>query len=246
MSKPAIRPLSEELQKVARDEVFETKDNIAGDLKLLKEWILQSPHLKVKIDDQHLIAIIRCCKHRIEIAKKKIDLGLTMKTHLPDIFDSEPFNEKSLAILKLGVILPLPKTASPAGPRVTLFRVGLIDLDHFRIQDVIKVTGMIAEILMMEDDNIAVSGLIHIIDLSNTHLDQLIPWFLSVPLKTHVKLVFEGLPIRIKHVHIINVSKGLNTFLSVFRSLLKKKMTSRVSSGGILLKLGLFKLNHYG
>lgn len=229
MSNPIVRPLSKELQNVAKDELFETDDNIIGDLKLLKEWILQSPHLKVNMNDQILLAFLRCCKHRLEKTKQKIDLHYTGRTHSPDIFDGDMINEKTLALIKLGVFLPLSKTESLAGPRIILTRVGSINFDLYKVQDLTKVAFMISYILIMEDDNYAVSGCVSINDFSDVKLDKLISWFLKIPLRRHIKNGIDGSLYRNKQAHLINLPNGYHTVMNFAKPFLNEKFKSRVS-----------------
>lgn len=54
-----VRPLSPALAKLAADELNETPERLRTDLRLLKEWIRQSPHLNVRMDDQFLVTFLR-------------------------------------------------------------------------------------------------------------------------------------------------------------------------------------------
>lgn len=229
MSCLSIRPLSTELQEVARSQLFETDTNIAEDLKLLKEWIVKSAHIKARMDDQFLISFIRGCKHSIERTKQKIDMYYTLKTHIPELSDPiNPFNEKTLAILKLGVSLPLPKTESPRHPRIILVRPGAYDAKVINIQDVMKVSMIINDILLMDDDTNTIAGQIGILDLANVTLDHFIqmqPAFVK-----RMSMMFQdGLPFRQKGVHYINTPPGFETFFNMMKGFLNEKMRSRVS-----------------
>ena len=49
--------------------------------------------------------------------------------------------------------MPLPLTQDFDSPRIVLVRPGVYDATVFKIDDVLKVTTMIQDILMNEDDN---------------------------------------------------------------------------------------------
>lgn len=53
-----VRPLSPALAALAEKELNETPERLVGDLKALKEWIKQSPHLRVRLDDQFLVILM--------------------------------------------------------------------------------------------------------------------------------------------------------------------------------------------
>jgi len=159
MSSLAIRPLNTSLEVVAREQLHEEPDKIHEHLELLKEWINKSGHLKARTDDQFLICFLRGCKYSIEQCKKKVDMFYTLRTHLPELIsDRDPMDEKLNEIIKLGVMLPMPDTESPGSPRILLIRPGVYDAHKFSIEYIMKLSSMVNDILMVEDDNTAVAG----------------------------------------------------------------------------------------
>jgi hypothetical protein len=98
-----IRPLTPALAKLAAEELNETPDRLQSDLKALKEWIKQSPHLRVRTDDQFLVTFLRGCKFSLEKAKQKFDLYYTVRSDLPEVMlNRDPLNERLKLIIRLG------------------------------------------------------------------------------------------------------------------------------------------------
>lgn len=98
-----VRPLSPALIALAADELNETPEKLQTDLKVLKEWIKQSPHLQVRMDDQFLVTFLRGCKFSLEKAKQKFDLYYTVRSHLPEVmYDRDPLDERLQKIIRLG------------------------------------------------------------------------------------------------------------------------------------------------
>lgn len=225
---PAIRPLNTSLQAVAREQLFEEPDRIQESLDTLKEWIRKSAHLQTRLDDQFLIAFLRGCKYSLEMTKKKLDMFYTLRTHIPEMMNNrDPLNEKVHQIIKLGVGLPLPDTESPGSPRIMLIRPGIYDANHFTMQEVMNVSTMVNDILMVEDDNVMVAGQIGIIDLQNVtvaHFIQMQPAFM----KKMTMMWQEGMPIRQKGVHYINTPSTFEKVFNLFKSFMNDKMKSRV------------------
>lgn len=99
----SVRPLTPALASLAADELNETPERLQIDLKVLKEWIKQSPHLRVRMDDQFLVTFLRGCKFSLEKAKQKLDLYYTVRSHLPEVMmDRDPLDPKLQKIIRLG------------------------------------------------------------------------------------------------------------------------------------------------
>jgi hypothetical protein len=98
-----IRPLTPELQKKAKEELFEEPERIEKDIEAFREWITKSKHLKGRTDDQFLVAFLRGCKFSLEKAKQKYDLFYTLKTHIPELSrNRDPLGEKMLGAIREG------------------------------------------------------------------------------------------------------------------------------------------------
>lgn len=68
-----IRPLSDELQKMACDELNEDPERLQSDIENLRNWIKQNPQIRSREDDQFLVGFLRGSKSSLEKAKKKIE-----------------------------------------------------------------------------------------------------------------------------------------------------------------------------
>jgi hypothetical protein len=98
-----VRPLTAALQALAADELNETPERLESDLVVLKEWIKQSPHLRVRMDDQFLVTFLRGCKFSLEKAKQKFDLYYTVRSQLPEVMmNRDPLDERLQVIIRLG------------------------------------------------------------------------------------------------------------------------------------------------
>lgn len=232
----AIRPLNSELQRIAREELNEDPEKIPETLEIFREWIKKSPHLKARTDDQFLVTFLRGCKYSLERAKQKIDLFYTMRTHIPELLaNRDPHDEKIRAILKLGVALPLPLLETPGSPRLLLMRFGRYDATVYTIQEVMKATTTIFDILTMEDDNLTVAGQVGVVDLAGVtihHFTQIQPALM----KKMTMMTQDASPIRQKGVHYINAPKSFEQIFNIFKSFMNEKMRSRVSKNSLSLR----------
>lgn len=143
---PQIRPLSEELQKIAIEELNEVPERIEEDIIAIRKWISQVSHMKARDDDQFIISFLRGCKFSLEKAKNKIELFYTARTLTPEFFANRDVNDKTLLeIIDQGFILPLPTDESKAEPRVVFTRLGHFDPIKHSFLDVMKVSYLMAD-----------------------------------------------------------------------------------------------------
>lgn len=100
-----IRPISGELAKIAKSQLNEVPSRIPEDIKTIKTWISQQPHLRPINDDQLLISFLRGCKFSLERTKEKIDKHFRIKTNMPEIFgERDPTDPTLLKILRSGYV----------------------------------------------------------------------------------------------------------------------------------------------
>ncbi|XP_058066736.1 retinol-binding protein pinta-like [Anopheles bellator] len=223
-----VRALSEPLAEKARLELNEQADRIEEDLAALRHWLARTPHIRARIDDQFLVTFLRGCKYSLERAKEKIDMFYSVRTVLPEMMrNRDPLEPRTLEIIRLGVGLPLPQTDGPAAPRIVLVRPGIYDPHRYRIEEVIKVSTMLNDIMMLEDDNMVIGGQVGILDMANVtpaHFLQFTPTFV----KKMTMMSQEASPLRQKGFHYINTPSSFELVFNMFKSFMSEKNRSRL------------------
>ncbi|XP_067015371.2 retinol-binding protein pinta isoform X2 [Anabrus simplex] len=228
---PNLRPLSPELQEIAKKELGEDPNRVERDLESIKEWLKKQPHLKTRTDDQFLIAFLRGCKFSLERTKEKLDMFYTMRTALPEYFSKrDPMDPEMQEVLKLGLIVPLPGL-DDQGRRVLVNRVGGADPDKISIQTVMKANYLLWDIMMLEDDVGMVKGYVGLADLKGAtvaHAMQMTP---SIMKKT-MTCFYEAYPIRVKGWHYIHVHPIFDKLFLFASQFVKEKIIRRVHFHG--------------
>ncbi|KAL9914257.1 alpha-tocopherol transfer protein-like isoform 1-T3 [Glossina fuscipes fuscipes] len=221
-----IRPLNEDLQRKATEELNEVPTRIHEDLIAFRSWIEQQPHLSANTDDQFLIAFLRGCKYSLEKAKKKIDSYYSIKTKFPVLFNiTDVANTRFRDVFRLGLFLPLPNPLHDNGPRILYVNGSLPEI--YSLEEAMAVNYVLQDIFMLEDDYAVVNGLIAINDLKSltlSHVFQLTP----VVLKKLVIYSHESMPLRMKAIHNINAPKIYDTVYQIFLPMLPQKQQNRV------------------
>jgi len=224
---PEVRTLSIELSKKAEDELGESSERIAQCLEAIRAWLAKSPHIKARTDDQFLLAFIRGCKFSLERVKEKLDLYYSLRNAIPEIYKNRhPKLAYVQELMRLGVVVPLPKTETPDGPRVIIIRPGSYDAEKYAVLDTFKVSTMMSEIMMREDDNLIIAGQVTVLDLKGVSF----PLFLQMTPSTIKKMTVIGQdaqPIRVKSQHYINTPPTFQQVYNIFRTFMNEKNKQR-------------------
>ncbi|KAF5291264.1 hypothetical protein FQR65_LT11442 [Abscondita terminalis] len=223
----SMRILSEALQTKAVLELHEDVQRRNEDIQLIRTWLKQQPHLNVNPDDQWILTFLRGCKFSLQKTKQKLDMFYTMKSLVPEFYkDRDPFRPEIQQILKLGCVLPLPKSDDPIAPRTVLIRM-LEKTTKFQVVDGLKLILMIFEILMNEDDNFIIVGgqvLEDYKELSFKHIQMSTP---SV-IKQAITCLLLTYPLRSKSFHVINASDWFNSAFQLVKPFVSKKIFDRM------------------
>lgn len=103
MNSLEIRPLSTELQKIAKEELNEIPEEMCEAVKSLRERIQGIVYLKARTDDQFLVNYLRGSKYNLKKAEKKIETFYTVRNQSPELMnDRDPANERINEIIQLG------------------------------------------------------------------------------------------------------------------------------------------------
>ncbi|XP_075167516.1 clavesin-2-like [Haematobia irritans] len=197
-----IKPLPEELQKIAIEQLNELPSRIHQDLNDLKTWIGKQPHLRARMEDQFLIQFLRGCKYSLERAKEKIDLYFTLKTKYPDMFGLTDLNDPQFSkFFKLGCFNFLPQPLHGNGARIVAIQFNYNTEVHTRV--------------------------IYIFDMRKTnlgHLLQLTPNFC----KKSVSYLEKSMPLRIQGVYFVYAPAYAQQFFKLLLPLFSEKLRKRV------------------
>ncbi|CAG9567044.1 unnamed protein product [Danaus chrysippus] len=222
-----LRQLCPELAEKAKLELNEDPKTIETDIQHIKDWLAKQPHLKVRTDDQWLLAFIRGCKHSLERTKEKLDLFYTLRTVAPEIYKVKHNDPLFNTIMDFGSYLILPKLEKPDSPRIALIRPAMYDPNKYSFFDIFSSGAIFQNILMYEDDAIVISGLTTLIDLEGVTMGHLLQITPSV-MKKMVVYTQDALPIRMKGIHYINTPPGFETIFNAIKLLLNEKNRNRL------------------
>lgn len=150
----------------------------------------------------------------------------TMRNAIPEFFSTRDVNRPELAeILDIADMPPLPGL-TPKGYRVVCLRA--VDRENMpsNVSDGMKLALMIGDIRLLEE-KVGVGGDVYILDASvatPTHFAKFTPSLV----KKFLVCVQEAYPVKLKEVHVINISPLVDTIVSFVKPFLKEKIRERI------------------
>lgn len=121
-------------------------------------------------------------------------------------------------------MLPLPKTKDSSSPKIVFIRHGLENAD---LANVMKVHLMISDILLLEDDNIIISGQYIVQDMKLMTLTSSRMFSPSI-VKKAMTCFQTAFPFRPKGVLFININSFFELINNIFKPFLSEKLKKRV------------------
>ena len=241
-----VQPSGDIAAKI-REELREPDaDAVAKDVAAIREWLEKQPHLPKDMgkkltlkrsltvmnkiilfsDDGRLRTFLRGCKFSLEKVKQKLDMYYTMRTAIPEFFSNRDIDRPELAeIMDIADMPPLPGL-TPKGYRVSCLRA--VDRENMpsNVADGMKLALMIGDIRLFEE-LVGVGGDVYILDASvatPTHFAKFTPALV----KKFLVCVQEAYPVKLKEVHVINISPLVDTIVSFVKPFLKEKIRERI------------------
>ncbi|XP_075168201.1 alpha-tocopherol transfer protein-like [Haematobia irritans] len=222
-----IIQLSEELQKIAIEELNELPSRIPQDLEILKTWLKQLPHLRARTDDRILIQFLRGCKYSLEKAKKKMEYMYEIKSKYPEYFLITNVDDpKFRSYHNTGTMIPLPIPLNDNGPRLIMVRFTFSGKE-FRVMDSIRYMSALLEVLGVYDPYASINGFIYIMDFSQCgyeHVKEVNPTIMKLLITVKEKC----LPMRFKGLYVINLEGYQEQLLKVALTFMPEKLRNRI------------------
>uniref|UniRef100_A0A2H1WHQ3 SFRICE_008001 n=1 Tax=Spodoptera frugiperda TaxID=7108 RepID=A0A2H1WHQ3_SPOFR len=236
------QPAGEMWQKI-REELNEKADTKEADLAHIKEWLKKEPHLPDEFDDQRIMTFLRGCKFSLEKTKRKLDMYFTMRAAVPEFFNDRDVNRPELQeILNIVQMPPLPGL-TPEGRRVIVMRGIDKDIQTPNVADAFKLALMLGDVRLAEEKE-GVAGDVYVLDASvatPTHFAKFTPTLVkkflvcvqecvtTLRAKPLAELVLhEAYPVKLKEVHVINVSPLVDKIVNFVKPFIKDKIKERI------------------
>lgn len=226
MAKMLLVQPTEEMSKFIQVELNENPATREKDVEAIKEWLIKQPHLPQFDDEQRIMTFLRGCKFSLEKCKYKLDMYFTMRAMVPEFFSNRDVKNPSLQeLLRLVQIPPLPGLTKN-GRRVIVMRGIEKDVPTPSVSEAMKLALMIGDVRLREESH-GVAGDVYILDASvatPTHFAKFTPALV----KKFLVCVQDAYPVKLKEVHVINISPLVDTIVTFVKPLIKEKIRNRI------------------
>lgn len=205
-------------EALKKSEVKET------DLEILREWLLKQQHLP-KIDDIYLLLFLHSNYYRLEPTKTTIENFYTIRTHVPEFFSNRDPLLKELRE-QSNVMLAIPlKEKSKEGNQILFNSIMDPDPSHYFFNDCAKLLFMTSELSVLQTG--LTNGFDYIVDVKNVSLGHVGRMNL-MGIKKILYYIQEAVPIRLKHIHILNHNAAVETLLNMSKPFMKKELFNMI------------------
>ncbi|KAK0162813.1 hypothetical protein PV327_006558 [Microctonus hyperodae] len=220
-----IQP-TEEMSKLIRVELNENLETREKDLEYIKEWLKKEPHLPDEYDDLRLMTFLRGCKFSLEKCKKKLDMYFTMRGAVPEFFTNRDVTRPEVRDLTKFIQIPPLPGLTKNGRRVVVMRGLNKDIPTPNVAEAMKLVMMIGDIRLKEEV-VGVAGDVYILDASvatPAHFTKFTPSLV----KKFLICVQEAYPVKLKEIHVVNVSPLVDSIVNFVKPFLKEKIRNRI------------------
>lgn len=202
------------------EEYAKTSKLKKEDVKSLMEWAEKQPHLP-KISEFQFILFLQSCYFNNELAKQAIDIFFTSRSLSREIFGGrDPKDPNIQQAIDCALVTFLPKEL-PNGFRVLY--AGLVDPNpdvyhhgpQLRMFDMSIVSGM--------HTKGTCEGIALVVDMKLSSLSHVLKQNLT-NMKKYLYYLQEGLPIRLREIHLANPGTLADRVLTLFRPFIKKEL----------------------
>ncbi|KAL0266539.1 UNVERIFIED_CONTAM: hypothetical protein PYX00_009049 [Menopon gallinae] len=198
------------------------------DIKLLRVWLEQQPHLP-PLTDGHLYLFLHSNYYDLENTKDTIEAYFTIRTTSPELFSNKsPFAKGVKAVLDVAELVPVKKT-TPEGYRVLMYRLVDYDASKLQFNEALKTFFLFNDIRLSEDG--LSNGYVVIFDMKGVSLSHLTKINLS-SIRKFMSYIQEGHPARLKGVHVINAVAFMDKILALIKPLMKSGLIKLLTIHG--------------
>lgn len=216
--------------------VYQPPKEYEEDIKQLREWITDQPHLPT-ITDEHLNLFLFSCEGDVTHAKATIENYFTLRTHSPELFaNRNPLSDEIQQILDMCNLAPVECTTSE-GYKVLAYRLTNYDPSKLNFTVGIKTFLMYNDMRLAEDG--LAPGYIVVFDMKGINLGHLTRISLAT-IRKFMTYIQDCHPCRLKGIHIINTVSFIDKVLAIIKPFIKGSLMQLIHFHGPVKSLGKF------
>ncbi|XP_064640432.1 alpha-tocopherol transfer protein-like [Lineus longissimus] len=224
-----VFPFDEKTLKKAKKELNENPADRAEKIDCLRQWVKSHPYLTARTDDAFLLRFLRVAKFSLLVAQQRIENFCVVRSSEIDgeipWFNPCRVDDEMIKEFRQGFMALLPG-ADDEGRLVMLTKFGNVDGANIDIDRMSRCMFLVLDSCMM-DERGQINGVVFIEDVEGVTL-KLINHFTPDMMQRGIRCWQDTYPWRLKEFHYMNMGNVFNTFLEMFKMMLKEKYRKRV------------------
>ncbi|XP_046141074.1 uncharacterized protein LOC114879609 [Osmia bicornis bicornis] len=191
------------------------------DVQMLRDWCKKQPYLP-PITDTELATFLHSNYYRMEPTKATIDTYYTVRTHVPEFFSNrDPLGNKDLRKSFQTITMQILDKKTPEGYSILYGALRDPEPSNYVYNDGTKFLTMVVDLWLYIEGT--TPGHIILFDMKNVvfgHAARLSP----MGLKKYLYYLQEGLPVRLKGLHFMNITSVMDVILNMMKPFMKKEL----------------------
>ncbi|KAG5315731.1 TTPAL protein, partial [Acromyrmex insinuator] len=191
-----------------------------SDIQILREWCKKQTHLPT-ISDSELTLFLHSNYYQFEPTKTTIDIFFTVRTRIPEFFCNRDLNVKAVKKVTETATVQILEGTTKEGYRIIYGALIDGEPSNFVYSDIIKLFFMVIDLWLYTEGTC--NGHILILDMKNMclgHVARMNP----ITLKKFFYYLQDGLPVRLKAFHVMNVSPAVDIIFNTSKPFMKKQL----------------------
>lgn len=224
--KESIKIKEKSIVPITADEEYAKNPEISKEnIEELRKWLVTQPHLPQNISEEMLILFYHSCFFDMEQTKICIEIYYTLKTETPEFFANRdvfrPELVNALNVLDYGC-LPI---RSPNDYQIIYHKLRIFEANKYVFNDGVKLLIMAMDACFKVDGTCP--GYIFLFDMRGVRLGHLTRLSIS-SLRKFFTFIQEGLPVRLKGIHVLNTQSIVDKIMMLLKPFMKKELLSMV------------------
>lgn len=203
------------------EEVYRKDVNLhKEDVMVINEWIKNQPHLP-QITELQALLFLHSEFYNVERAKHIIDNFFTIKTLSPELFGSRTLNDPVLNTASRCLLMAPLQQMTSSGDLIIVGKLMDKNVANYTAEGHVKLFDVVALLCFHQIG--PVNGIQLIADLKNSSFSHFMRFSTSI-IHRFINYLQDAMPIRLRYVHLINMSYFVEKFLSLIRPFIKKEL----------------------
>ncbi|CAH0399449.1 unnamed protein product [Chilo suppressalis] len=195
-----------------------------ADVASIREWLSKEPRLPKDIDDFMLRKFLHSCYGSLEKTKKCIERFCDTRANMPEVYTSR---DPTSAKLKTAFSITAVTTWDAGNNEILIHQLDDPTLEHFSNYDVLKAFSIQADYWLKVHDRFP-DGHIIVIDIKDYTL-KIIPKVNIMFFRDFLVYLLEGMPVRVKQVHIVNCPSYIDKLFSLVKPALPTEICNIIT-----------------